>query len=55
LRSLKDVVLAQLAQRFGRVPAPMRRRIEAIEALEPLKRIASEILTANALDEVKLD
>lgn len=55
LRSLKDVVLRLLAQRFGPVPARVSRRIEAIEALEPLERIAGEILTARSLDDVQLD
>jgi flagellar biosynthesis/type III secretory pathway protein FliH len=55
LRSLKDVVLRLLAQRFGRVPAKVRRRIEAIATLEPLERIAGEILTVHSLADLKLE
>ena len=55
LRSLKDIVLRQLAQRFGRLPVKVRRRIEAIESLELLERIAGEILTIGSLAELRLD
>jgi hypothetical protein len=55
VRSLKNIVFRLLSQRFGSVPAKVRRRIEAIDAVEPLERIAGEVLTAPSLDAVKLD
>jgi hypothetical protein len=55
LRTLKNVVLRQLAQRFGQVPAKVRRRIEAMQTLEPLERIAGEILTVPSLAALRLD
>jgi hypothetical protein len=37
---MRRVVLRQVEQRFGTVPAPMRQKIEAIEDLEPLAILA---------------
>lgn len=48
-------LLGLLAQRFGPVPATLRRRIEAIKTLDPLERIAGQILAARSLAEIKLD
>lgn len=55
LRRFREVVLRQLAQRFGPVPARVRRRIEALESLEPLERIAGQILTAGSLAEIEIE
>lgn len=55
VRNLRQLVLRQLAQRFGKVPEGVRRRVEAIDSMEPLTRIAGEILVVRSLDEVRLE
>jgi hypothetical protein len=52
--ALKPVVLRQLSQRFGPLPASVSKRVQAIKSMEPLIRIAEEVLVARSLDEVKI-
>ncbi len=41
---MRRVVLRLMAQRFGAVPARVRRKIEAIDSLEPLADLAERVL-----------
>jgi hypothetical protein len=52
--ALKQVLLSQLSQRFGPLPESVRKRVQSINSMEPLTRIAEEILVARSLDEVKI-
>jgi len=52
--TLKRVLLSQLSQRFGPLPESFRKRVQSINSMEPLTRIAEEILVARSLDEVKI-
>lgn len=52
VRALRRVVLRQLGQRFGRLPESVRRRIQAIDSVEGLAKVAERILLIRSLDEV---
>jgi hypothetical protein len=43
------VVLRQIEQRFGAVPATMRRKIEAFDSLEPLADLAERVLVVDSV------
>jgi hypothetical protein len=51
---MQRVVLRQLEQRFGAVPTKMRRKIEAIDSLEPLADLAERVLLVDAVGELGL-
>jgi hypothetical protein len=46
---LRQVVLRQIEQRFGAVPAKTRRKIEAIDSLEPLADLAEQVLVVDSV------
>ena len=46
---LRRVVLRQIEQRFGAVPATVRRKIEAIDSLEPLADLAERVLVVSSV------
>jgi len=43
------VVLRQIEQRFGAVPVTVRRKIEAIDSLEPLADLAERVLLVSSV------
>ena len=51
---MRRVVLRQIEQRFGAVPAKMRRKIEAIDSLEPLADLAERVLVVDSVGELGL-
>jgi hypothetical protein len=51
---MRRVVLRQIEQRFGPVPAKMRRKIEAIDSLEPLADLAEKVLVVDSMGELGL-
>jgi hypothetical protein len=51
---MRRVVLRQLEQRFGAVPTKMRRKIEAIDSLEPLADLAEKVLVVGSVGELGL-
>jgi hypothetical protein len=51
---MRRVVLRQIEQRFGVVPAKMRRKIEAIDSLEPLADLAERVLVVDSVGELGL-
>lgn len=53
-RSLRQVLLSVLDQRFGPLPEIVHRQVEAISSLRRLTRLAEQALTANSLRELRL-
>ena len=50
----RKVLLRLLGQRFGRLPVTVRRRIEEIDSVDRLIRLAEKVLTARSLDDLGL-
>ena len=51
----RELLRAQLEQRFGPLPEASRRRLEAIESSDELTRLAQLVLSASSLAELGLD
>ena len=51
---MRRVVLRQIEQRFGAVPAKMRRKIEGIDSLEPLADLAERVLVVDSVGALDL-
>jgi hypothetical protein len=51
---MQRVVLRQIEQRFGAVPTKMRRKIEAIDSLEPLADLAERVFVVDSVGELGL-
>jgi hypothetical protein len=54
VRSLRQILLFQLEQRFGPLPASVHSQVEAIESLRRLTRLAERVLTVSSLRELRL-
>ena len=54
VESLRSVVLHQLTQRFGPLPARARRRVERLRTQRSLRRIAEQVLVASSLRDLGL-
>ena len=54
IEALREVVLQLLGRRFGAVPDPVRRRVEAIDEMKPLADLASRVLDLESIDDVGL-
>jgi len=54
VRSLQQVLLFQLEQRFGPLPERVRSQVEAIDSLRRLTRLAERVLTVGSLRELRL-
>lgn len=54
LENFRAVVLHLLEQRFGPLPARVRRRVERLRSLRSLRRIAEQVLIANSLRDLGL-
>ncbi len=54
VEALREVVLRQLEQRFGRVPGTTKRKIGKIKSLEPLTEIAEKVFVVDSIDELGL-
>jgi len=50
----KNLLLVQLAERFGPLPDSTRRQVEEISSFQRLTRLAKRVLTAGSLDEMGL-
>jgi hypothetical protein len=50
----RQILLQLLAQRFGRVPARIRRQVEAIESLDRLSQLAGRVYAVGSLAELGL-
>ena len=53
-RGARQVLLLLLGKRFGPLPEPVRRRVEAIDSLDLLTRLAERLLSAHSLDDMGL-
>ncbi|HEY2739764.1 MAG TPA: DUF4351 domain-containing protein [Thermoanaerobaculia bacterium] len=53
-RSLQQVLLRLLDQRFGPLPENVHRQVEAINSLRRLTRLAEQVLTVGSLRELRL-
>jgi hypothetical protein len=51
---VKRVLLLQLGKRFGPLPENVCRRVEAIDSLDLLTRLAERLLSAHSLEEMGL-
>ena len=51
---MRRVVFRQIEQRFGSVPAKVRRRVEAIDSLEPLADLAEKVFAVDSVGELGL-
>jgi hypothetical protein len=49
---MRRVVLRQIEQRFGAVPTKMRRKIEALDSLEPLADLAEKVFVVDSVGEL---
>jgi predicted transposase YdaD len=54
VRSLQQILIFQLEQRFGPLPAGVHRQVEAIESLRRLTRLAERVLIVGSLRELRL-
>lgn len=50
----RKVLLRLLGHRFGRVPVAVRRRVEEIDSVDRLIRLAERVLTARSLEDLGL-
>ena len=53
-KGVRQVLLLQLGKRFGPLPETVCRRVEAIDSLDLLTRLAERLLSANSLEEMGL-
>jgi hypothetical protein len=52
---MRRVVVRQIEQRFGVVPATVQRKVEAIDGLEPLATLAERVLVVSSIDELEMN
>ncbi|HSS49347.1 MAG TPA: DUF4351 domain-containing protein [Thermoanaerobaculia bacterium] len=50
----REILLLQLAERFGPLPEGARRKVEEISSLQRLTQLAKRVLTAHSLEEMGL-
>jgi uncharacterized protein DUF4351 len=50
----RKILLRQLRQRFGPLPAEVERRVQEVSSLARLTRLADQVLVANSLEEMGL-
>jgi hypothetical protein len=53
-KGVREILLLQLAERFGPLPEGARRQVEEISSLRRLTQIAKRVLTAHSLEEMGL-
>jgi hypothetical protein len=53
-KGVREILLLQLAERFGPLPEGARRQIEEISSLKRLTQLAKRVLTAHSLEEMGL-
>jgi len=54
VRSLREVVLELLGQRFGEVPVKVKRKVQKIDSMDRLTEMAKKVLVVQSLDEMGL-
>jgi len=55
IQASREMLLGLLAQRFGRLPADVRRQIEGISSLQELRKLGRKVLRAKTLQDMGLD
>ena len=50
----REMLLAQMTQRFGRLPIPVRRQVEEISSIQELRKLGRKVLRAKSLEEMGL-
>lgn len=53
-QGVREVLLRLLARRFGPLPATVRQRVEEIDSVDHLTRLAERVLTARSLEDLRL-
>jgi hypothetical protein len=53
-QGVREILLLQLAERFGPLPEGARRQVEEISSLQRLTQLAKRVLTAHSLEEMGL-
>ncbi|HEV7504231.1 MAG TPA: hypothetical protein VGS07_04925, partial [Thermoanaerobaculia bacterium] len=53
-KGVREILLLQLAERFGPLPEGARRQVEEISSLRRLTQLAKRVLTAHSLEEMGL-
>lgn len=51
---VRKLLLQQLTLRFGRLPAGIRPKVEAISSAQELRKLARKVLSAKTLEEMGL-
>ena len=54
LAGRRDQLLEMMTQRFGRLPAEVRRQVEAISSVQELRKLGRKVLRAKSLEEMGL-
>jgi hypothetical protein len=54
LEGRRELLLEQMTQRFGRLPAKVRRQIEEISSIQELRKLGRKVLRAKSLEEMGL-
>ena len=53
-KTLRNLLLKQLEERFGPLPADVCQRVQAIQSLDRLQRIGLKLVTAKSLASLRL-
>jgi hypothetical protein len=54
IHAFQDVLLSEMAERFGPVPEATRRRVKSIQDLDKLKEVVKRLIHASSLDDLGL-
>ncbi len=54
LEGRREQILEQMTQRFGRLPAAVRRQVEEISSIQELRKLGRKVLRAKSLEEMGL-
>lgn len=52
---MRGMLLLQLRAKFGEIPKDVERQIEAIESVEKLNLLLTQVVKANSLDELEFE
>ncbi|HEX9941954.1 MAG TPA: transposase [Thermoanaerobaculia bacterium] len=55
IQGMRKVLLEQMALRFGRLPANVRRQVEEISSIQELRRLGRKVVRAKSLEEMGLN
>jgi len=52
IEGMRELLVAQMKQRFGRVPLKIRAQIKALDSKQELRRLSAKLLSAGSLEEM---